>query len=187
MNLIHFKKFNNEGLITFIADKIIAFESSDKNKTSIFVLSAGGDGDEFIVGETYQQVVEIIEKHKKEKLMNKIYFCENCGTQLKVSLKATNYGVLRIVEYHECPDEPVETNLKSIDVPAYTGDDDKKKFVQKLNDLRPSKIAPDLDLKDRRDQQDIKTTAPQTLLDQIKIANPTDVELKGGWEPDEET
>jgi len=119
--------------------------------------------------------------------MSKIVFCENCGAQLKLTFKASEYGILKMVEYHECLDEPVPINMEVVNVPAYTGDDDKKKFVSKLNDLRPSKIAPDLDLKDRRDQQDIKTTAPQTILDQIKIADPTDVNLEGGWEPDEET
>lgn len=54
--------------IAFVANKIIAFAEfqDDEHKTSIFVLSAGGGDDEFVVDENYRQVNSIMENIKGE-------------------------------------------------------------------------------------------------------------------------
>lgn len=65
MELVHFTKYSGEGTMSFVKDKIIAFcESGNADKTTIFVLSAGGDNDEFVVGDNYRQVVSIMEDAK---------------------------------------------------------------------------------------------------------------------------
>ena len=63
MKLVHFTRFDGKDSISFVQDKIIAFceNSQEPEKTSIFVLSAGGDNDEFVVADNYRQVVSILE------------------------------------------------------------------------------------------------------------------------------
>ena len=58
MKLIDFQKYDDSGLMTFVADKIVAITASqvEENNTSVFVISAGGDNDEFIVREKYDKV-----------------------------------------------------------------------------------------------------------------------------------
>ena len=61
MKLVHFLRHDGKGTITFAADKIVAFTRfiGDPAKTSIFVAGAEDD-DEFIVGETYEQVIRMM-------------------------------------------------------------------------------------------------------------------------------
>jgi hypothetical protein len=110
----------------------------------------------------------------------KVVYCSKCGTRLAITRKALpKYGrIIDIVEYHKCPDEPVEFNLTPINVPAFSvvpkeGDD---KFVQNLNRLQPPPIATE-GLKDRRNPENIKTepssSAPRTLLDNMKAIHNT--------------
>ena len=84
-------------------------------------------------------------------------YCSRCGTRLAISRKALpKYGkIINIVEYHECPDEPVEIDLTPVDIPTFVsvpGDLDKNTFVQNLNGLLPSTIGTD-NLGDRRDKE----------------------------------
>jgi hypothetical protein len=60
MKTVIFRRHDGKDAITFMADKIIAFtphESDWMNKTSVFVLTANPEGgDEFIIGESYEDV-----------------------------------------------------------------------------------------------------------------------------------
>ena len=64
MELVHFTRYDGIGSISFVADKIVAFTAfnKDESKTSIFVVSACDEHEEFVVGENYRQVVAIMEK-----------------------------------------------------------------------------------------------------------------------------
>lgn len=107
----------------------------------------------------------------------KFLYCANCGTRLQVMRKALpKYGVIvDIVEFHICPDTPVEFDLKPIDLPTFKEVEGKNKFVQKLNGLnpKPSFAVDSNDLRDRRfessePKSDTKTTAPSNVLDILK-------------------
>lgn len=102
----------------------------------------------------------------------KLYYCANCGTRINVAIKAVkNYGIIRIVEYHECSDEPIEFDLEPVEHPTYILEKDSKhnKFVQKLNNLPNQKLAEVMDQGgDRRPNDQVKSSAPATILDQIK-------------------
>jgi len=129
----------------------------------------------------------------------KIVYCANCGTRLNISRKALpKFGVIvDIVEYHECPDVPVEFDLKPVDIPTFVEKKGKNKFVQKLNDLSPAPSGvsgvfggvSSNDLRDRRFESesvsDVKSTAPSGLADIFKEFEPsspsrslTDFEIK---------
>ena len=98
--------------------------------------------------------------------MKQVY-CAKCGTKLRISRRALPeyQTIIDIVEHHECPDDPVEIDLEPVDTskPVSFSDDDK--FVQKLNELAPPKPQPPL--QDRRPSESVKSTAPETLLDQL--------------------
>jgi len=94
----------------------------------------------------------------------KVVYCAKCGTRLAVARKALpKYGkIIDIVEYHECPNEPVEIDLTPTDVPAANKKtEENNKFVQNLDKL----------IGDKRDKSDIRveksSTAPQTILNSI--------------------
>ena len=66
MILVSFRRYDDQGPITFVADKIIAFTKNKldpMNKTSIFCLSAceGNAEDEFVVATPYSVVIEKLE------------------------------------------------------------------------------------------------------------------------------
>ena len=67
MNLVHFTRLDDKGSISFVSNKIIAFAENDEKKqdTSIFVMNAGAEVDEFIVGDNYGQVLSIMEAAKE--------------------------------------------------------------------------------------------------------------------------
>lgn len=97
------------------------------------------------------------------------YYCANCGQRLTVNLKAMpKYGtVVRLVSYHECG-EVQEFDLKENPAPTYDG---KNEFAQNLDKLQPSPSSDAVDteaLRDRRTDPDIKSTAPDNLLDHLK-------------------
>ena len=110
----------------------------------------------------------------------KVVYCSNCGTKLHVTRKALKkYSkIIDIVEYHECPDEPVELDLTPVDVPLFMATEGKDKFVKKMNDLSPTSILGSLGthaLRDRRFEElhkeqpkDKFSSAPQALLNQIE-------------------
>jgi hypothetical protein len=104
--------------------------------------------------------------------MSKLVFCGNCGKRLTITRKALpKIGrIIDIVEYHECYDEPVELDLEPLDVPIPAKHiEGKEKFVQKLNDLS-SPPSNDYNLKDRRPQDQVKSTAPPSLINQLKFS-----------------
>ena len=103
--------------------------------------------------------------------MAKQYFCANCGMRLNVYRKALpKYGrILDLVDPHECTDEPMELDLTPIDIPLPMSDEKDNKFVKKLNKLSPPpSFVPDRDLKDRRPSDQVKSSAPESLLANIK-------------------
>lgn len=63
MKLVHFSRFDGKDSISFVADKIIAVVENQDNekKASVFVLSAGGENDEFVIGNSYREAVTILE------------------------------------------------------------------------------------------------------------------------------
>lgn len=101
----------------------------------------------------------------------KVVYCANCGTRLNVQRKAMpKFGrIIDIVEYHECLDEPVELDLTPIDIPTFTEKEGKNKFVQNLNELNPP-TPPVFDLRDRRKDENIKSTAPDSILRNLKMS-----------------
>jgi len=111
--------------------------------------------------------------------MKKLH-CSNCGLQLKLIRKAMpKYGtILDLVEPHKCLETPIDPHTIIVEAPILTGDCDK--FVKSLNGLnlpnsdnireprRFSMTGTD-DLRDRRfDQAKTPSTAPSSVLDQIK-------------------
>ena len=105
-----------------------------------------------------------------------IVYCANCGMKLNTMRKATHGRIINLVESHICSEEPVELDLTPVDVPTFLGRD---QFVQNLNKLTKPGIGSlgAEDLRDRRDVADIKSdtssTAPQSLLNQVKQSIPT--------------
>ena len=124
----------------------------------------------------------------------KTVYCENCGMRLRITRKAMpKFGtIIDLVEYHECPDEPVEFDLTPVDVPTFVTKTENQKFVQKLNELQPpSPLAPisTKDLQDRRNTEHVKdkSSAPPSLLQSIKAIQNTIPahDLKEMKEPEE--
>ena len=103
--------------------------------------------------------------------------------RLEVYRKAMpKYGrVLDLVTPHECSDEPVEFDLTPLDIPTIPPPGDNK-FVKKLNELSPPPL-PNLDreLRDRRPTEQVKSSAPESLIAHIKglpHTAPTHTEIK---------
>lgn len=107
--------------------------------------------------------------------MSKLVYCANCGTRLQIMRKALpKYArIIDLVEYHECPDEPVPFDLTPEEVPVFAPEikGEKAKFVQKLNDLSPQSIIgamSSVDMRDRRNAADLRSeissTAPKGLI-----------------------
>jgi len=109
----------------------------------------------------------------------KIVYCANCGTRLNVKRKAMpKYGtIIDLVEFHECSEEPVELDLKPVDVPVFNSTEGKDKFIQKLDQLQPPASLGAIstnDLRDRRKGEFVKdSTAPASLEKLIRPTNET--------------
>lgn len=104
--------------------------------------------------------------------MSKFVYCSNCGAKLQRYRKAVKGlgKIIDIVDPHVCTEEPQEFNLDPVEQVEYE-ESPQGKFVEKLNDLKATGVlgqVSTMDLRDRRVEQDIKTTAPGTVLDQIK-------------------
>ncbi len=110
--------------------------------------------------------------------MGKIFHCSNCGLRLSIYRKAMpKYGrILELVIPHECSEEPVEFDLSPLDSPTTMPDEKDNKFVKKLNDLSLPSLRPasvDLDLRDRRPTDQVKSSAPESLLTHMRGMLPT--------------
>lgn len=93
--------------------------------------------------------------------------------KLPVARKAMpTYGrIIDLINPHKCLDEPAELNLGSeTDVVAFGQEEGDKKFVQKLNELKPSSIGAvsTMDLRDRRQGSDVKSSAPDSVINSLK-------------------
>ena len=112
----------------------------------------------------------------------KVVYCANCGTRLNIMRRAMpKLGrIIDVVEYHICPDEPVEIDLTPVDLPSFTESEGNNKFVKILNDLQPPSILGAIgadDLRDRRPLDQVKTesksTAPTSLGNLINSLEPS--------------
>jgi len=117
----------------------------------------------------------------------KIVYCSNCGTRLNITRKAMpKLGrIIDIVEYHVCPDEPVEFDLTPIDLPTFVEDKENNKFIKSLNDLHPQSVIGASGLQDRRPSDQVKSTAPSSLDDLMKSLGPSTPANDINEEPDE--
>ena len=124
----------------------------------------------------------------------KIVYCSECGTRLNIMRKAMpKYGaVINVVEYHDCPDEPVELDLTPVDIPTFDPPEGKDQFVQKLNKLSPLTPSGDVsteDLRDRRGREHIKddsvSSAPEGLLDNMDSMQHSTPENEPNGEPED--
>jgi hypothetical protein len=82
-----------------------------------------------------------------------------------------NYGrIIDLINPHECLDEPAELDLgPETEIVAFDQEEGEKKFVKKLNELKstPGAVST-MDLRDRRKEPDIKSSAPASLVDSIQ-------------------
>lgn len=108
--------------------------------------------------------------------MAKPVYCSECGMKLPITLKALKgYGrIISLVDPHECAEEPVPLDLTPDEVPVedYKGD---RKFVQNLNDLPIGHTVArgqlsTADLRDRRPPDQVISTAPASIIQQMKSA-----------------
>lgn len=110
--------------------------------------------------------------------MSKLTYCSNCGFRLTIHKKALpKYGrIVDLIEPHECSEEPHEFDLAPTNVPTYQPEEKNNKFVKKLNGLSPPSSeftnfpAIDINFKDRRPADQVKSTAPESLLTHMKDA-----------------
>ena len=110
--------------------------------------------------------------------MGKIFYCSNCGLRLSVYRKAMpKYGrILELVTPHECSEEPIEFDMSPLDSPLPMPGEKDNKFVKKLNELSPPSLHPasvNFDLRDRRPADQVKSSAPESLLTHLKGMLPT--------------
>ena len=108
----------------------------------------------------------------------KVVYCSNCGTRLNIMRKALpKLGkIIDIVEYHSCPDEPVELDLTPVDIPSFVESEGNNKFVLQLNELQPQSILGAIGadvLQDKRAPEHVKSTAPATLNGIIESIRPS--------------
>jgi hypothetical protein len=117
--------------------------------------------------------------------MNKSVFCSQCGTELPITRKAMPKfsRIIDLVPPHECPEEPLSIDLTSNQAPKFI-QEPKGKFVQVLNNLKPSLSTEEL--RDRRDiVGEVKSTAPLSILKGIGSLNHTIPEHDSDEEPSE--
>lgn len=123
--------------------------------------------------------------------MAKPVYCSECGMKLSVTLKALKgYGrIINLVDPHECAEEPIPLDLTPDEVPVedYKGD---RKFVQNLNELPATHTVArgqvsTADLADRRPPDQIKSTAPASIIEQMRQQVNTNPEGDINKEPDE--
>jgi len=75
---------------------------------------------------------------------------------------------------HECPEEPLDIDSLPIDVPAFMKKEEKGKFEEKLDGLSPPPgMVGTGELRDRRAEEVVKSSAPPSVLDQMSSFNNT--------------
>lgn len=97
------------------------------------------------------------------------FYCANCGTRLSIARKALPaYGkIIHIVEFHECSEEPIELDLTPVELPEFKTVEGKDRFIRHIDELiKPLPVNPEL--RDRRSAENVKTTAPMSVLDEIE-------------------
>lgn len=104
----------------------------------------------------------------------KTVYCSNCGTRLTISRKAMpKYGtIIDLVQYHNCPDSPVEFDLTPLPPQAIIPEA-KGKFADKLNSMDPRGSVSTAELRDQRKIEHVRTdivssTAPGGVLTNMK-------------------
>ena len=103
--------------------------------------------------------------------MSKLIYCANCGLRLQRFRKALpKYGrIVDLIEPHVCTEEPHEFDITPMDVPTYTPSGENNKFVKKLNELSPpTTFQLNNTLKDRRPTEQVKSSAPESILSHVK-------------------
>jgi len=107
-------------------------------------------------------------------------YCENCGMKLEITRKAIPKAarIIDLVEYHTCLDEPVEISFEETDIPRQTKEEGKDKFVQNLNDLVQNQLGSIStgDLTDMRDKETVKSIAPESVIKNLQVMQPSDIE-----------
>lgn len=104
--------------------------------------------------------------------MAKFVYCSECGMKIAIARKSMpNYGrIIDLINPHTCLDEPAELDLgPETEVVAFDQEEGEKKFVKKLNELKstPGAVST-MDLRDRRQESDIKSSAPASLTENIQ-------------------
>lgn len=123
--------------------------------------------------------------------MSKSVYCSNCGQRLPVIRKAyPKLGrIIEMIEPHECTEEPQQLDLTPLEVPTFQQEAEGK-FVQSLNNLYNQPKAKEEGsllgngLKDRRTEDQIKSSAPPSVLDTLKTMQNTTPEKDPTNEPE---
>ena len=106
--------------------------------------------------------------------MAKLYFCANCAKRIDVYRKAlpTYNAIVELVVPHTCTKNPVKFDLTPVDLPKFGPSENDNKFVKKLNNLRPPKPPSiednNIDLRDRRPPDQVKSTAPASVINNLR-------------------
>lgn len=100
----------------------------------------------------------------------KDYRCGNCGQSLNVKPTAIPGAgkIVNIVDYHECLEEPLPLDIEPVEIPTISVE--KQGFTETIRSLNPSAVqgsVSTLELRDRRAPEQIKSTAPDSLLGQM--------------------
>lgn len=108
--------------------------------------------------------------------MSKFVYCSQCGTRLPRYRKAIKEipTIIEMIDPHVCPDEPVPLDLGPSEMIEFV--EPSGKFAESLKDMKargvPGQIST-ADLRDRRSKPDVKSSAPLSVLDQLKSMNPS--------------
>lgn len=104
--------------------------------------------------------------------MSNLIYCARCGKALQIHRKAMpNFNrIIDIVEPHKCGTKVEDIDLgKPTPIPMPTDLNENKdyKFVQKLNDLKPSSVAGTGDKRAKEHVKQETSTAPASLIDNM--------------------
>ena len=120
--------------------------------------------------------------------MQKIY-CSKCHTSLTLVQKAMpEFGrVITLADPHKCLEEPLEFDLTPVKVPKPINPvDDSDNGLVPNDSLGILGAVGTGDLKDRRAPEHIKSTAPESIIEQIRSSLPSTPANDVSMEPEEE-